>query len=135
MNRNKPILDDFVEILDDMDGEEWNQLDIGEKINNLKTELRKQQKILMVIDYNKKHTIYEYLKRLDENKKGKMKASKEAAQLIFIDCLPYRARTIQYWANFWLQHNYLPMSCQEKHKKTIRLIDNEDIVGECHAWI
>ncbi|GET51334.1 kinase-like domain-containing protein [Rhizophagus irregularis DAOM 181602=DAOM 197198] len=63
---------------------------------------------------NRTHAIYEYLKRLGKNGKGKMKASKEAAQLIFIDCVPYRARSIQYWANFWLQHNHLPVSCQGK---------------------
>ncbi|POG72245.1 hypothetical protein GLOIN_2v1773911 [Rhizophagus irregularis DAOM 181602=DAOM 197198] len=56
-----------------------------------------------------------------------MKASKEAAQLIFIDCAPNRARSIQYWVNFWLQNNHLPMSRQGKHQKTIRLIDDEDI--------
>jgi len=42
------------------------------------------------------------LKRLDKNEKGKGKVNKEAAQLIFIDCVLYKARTIQYWANFWL---------------------------------
>ncbi|PKC57357.1 kinase-like protein [Rhizophagus irregularis] len=68
---------------------------------------------------NRTHAIYEYLKRLGKNGKGKMKASKEAAQLIFIDCVPYRARSIQYWANFWLQHNHLPVSCQGKYQKTI----------------
>ncbi|CAB4417188.1 unnamed protein product [Rhizophagus irregularis] len=64
-----------------------------------------------------------------------MKASKEAAQLIFIDCAPNRARSIQYWANFWLQNNHLPMSRQGKHQKTIRLIDDEDIAVKCHTWI
>ncbi|CAB4491802.1 unnamed protein product [Rhizophagus irregularis] len=102
MNRNQTIPDDFVEILDDLDEEEQNQLNINERIKNLKTELGEQQKILTVTEYNKKRVIYEYLKRLDENGKGKMKASKEAAQLIFIDCASNRARSIQYWANFWL---------------------------------
>ncbi|PKY33513.1 hypothetical protein RhiirB3_452466 [Rhizophagus irregularis] len=102
MNRNQTIPDDFVEVLDDLDEEEQNQLNIDERIKNLKTELGEQQKILTVTEYNKKRAIYEYLKRLDENGKGKMKASKEAAQLIFIDCAPNRARSIQYWANFWL---------------------------------
>ncbi|CAG8762868.1 2910_t:CDS:2, partial [Rhizophagus irregularis] len=69
-----------------------------------------KQKILTAAEYNRKRAIYEYLKRLGENGKGKMKTSKEAAQLIFIDCAPYRARSIQYWANFWLQHNRLPVS-------------------------
>ncbi|UZO29111.1 uncharacterized protein OCT59_022601 [Rhizophagus irregularis] len=135
MNRNQTIPDDFVEVLDDLDEEEQNQLNIDERIKNLKTELGEQQKILTVTEYNKKRAIYEYLKRLDENGKGKMKASKEAAQLIFIDCAPNRARSIQYWANFWLQNNHLPMSRQGKHQKTIRLIDDEDIAVKCHTWI
>ncbi|PKK59519.1 hypothetical protein RhiirC2_719764 [Rhizophagus irregularis] len=116
---NKPIPDDFEDVLDDMDEEERNQLDIGKRIKNLKTDLKEKQKILTVAEYNRKRAIYEYLKRLGENGKGKMKASKEAAQLIFVDCTPYRARSIQYCANFWLQHNRLPVSRQEKHQKTI----------------
>ncbi|CAB4481750.1 unnamed protein product [Rhizophagus irregularis] len=135
---NKPIPDDFEDVLDDMDEEERNQLDVDTKkpisltknpfltcIVFLMCIIRKQnknfyiqtncptapyQKILTAAEYNRKRAIYEYLKRLGENGKGKMKTSKEAAQLIFIDCAPYRARSIQYWANFWLQHNRLPVS-------------------------
>ncbi|EXX65481.1 uncharacterized protein OCT59_001857 [Rhizophagus irregularis] len=33
---NKPIPDDFEDVLDDMDEEERNQLDVGERIENLK---------------------------------------------------------------------------------------------------
>ena len=84
----------------------------------MKTELKEKQKSLTVIEYNKMRAIFEYLKRLD-NGKGKTNASVEAAQLVFIDCAPYRARSIQHWANFWLQHNYLPISRQGKHQKTI----------------
>ncbi|PKY17193.1 hypothetical protein RhiirB3_429742 [Rhizophagus irregularis] len=94
---NKLIPDDFEDVLDDMDEEKQNQLDVGERIENLKTDLKEKQKILTAAEYNKKCAIYEYLKRLGENGKGKMKASKEAIQLIFIDCAPYRARLIQYW--------------------------------------
>ncbi|CAB4429628.1 unnamed protein product [Rhizophagus irregularis] len=93
---NKLIPDDFEDVLDDMDEEERNQLDVGEKIENLKTDLKEKQKILTAAEYNRKRAIYEYLTRLGENGKGKMKASKEAAHLIFIDCAPYRARSIQY---------------------------------------
>ena len=137
MNKDKPVPDDFIEVLDDINDEkEQNYLNIGERIENLKTELKEQYKILTVIEYNKKQAIYEYLKRLDENRgKEKIKVSKEAAQLVFINCAPHRARTIQYWANFWLQYNHLPISHQGKHKKTIRLIDDKDIAEECYAWI
>jgi hypothetical protein len=135
MNNNKLTPDDFEDVLNDMDEEEQNQLDIGERIENLKTELKEQQKNLTAAEYNRKRAIYEYLKRLGENEKGKTKVSKEVAQLIFIDCAPYRARLIQYWTNFWLRHNHFPISCQGKHQKTIQLIDDEDIVKECHTWI
>ncbi|RGB33147.1 hypothetical protein C1646_762008 [Rhizophagus diaphanus] len=76
---NKPIPDDFEDILDDMDKEEQNQPDVGERIKNLKTDLKEKQKILTAAEYNRKRAIYEYLIRLSENKKGKMKARKEAA--------------------------------------------------------
>src|SRR3989337_1731396 len=88
MNKDKSTPDDFVEVLDDMDEEEQNQLNIVERIENLKIELKEQQKILTVTEYNKKRALY-------------------------------KARTIQYWANFWLQNNHLPINHQGKHQKTI----------------
>jgi len=75
------------------------------------------------------------LTRLDDNGKGKMKASMKAAQLVFIESGPYKARSIRYWANYWLKYNHLSVSNQGKHKKTIRLIDDEDIAKECYTWI
>ena len=59
----------------------------------------------------------------------------EAAKLVFIESAPHRAKTICYWANYWLQYNHLPISYQGKHQKTVRLIDDEDIVKKCHIWI
>jgi len=47
-----------------------------------------------VIEYNKKQVIFEYLRRLDDNGKGIVKASIEAAKLVFIKSAPYRVRTI-----------------------------------------
>ena len=94
MNKDKSTPNDFIEVLDNIDKKEQNQLNIVERIENLKIELKEQQKILTVTEYNKKHAIYKYLKRLDKNGKGKGKASKKAAQLIFIDCVLYKARTI-----------------------------------------
>src|ERR1044071_126021 len=78
INNNKQFPDDFEDVLNDMDEEEQNRLDIGERIESLKTELKEQQKVLTVInEYNRKRAIYKYLKRLGENRKGKIKASKE----------------------------------------------------------
>lgn len=135
MKKSQSVPDDFDEILDMDDDEEQNHLDLIEKIENLKTELVKQQKTLTVTEYNKKRAVFEYLKRLDDNGKGKMKASIEAAKLVFIEYAPYKPRTIQYWANFWLKYNHLPVSRQGKHQKMVRLIDEEDIAEECHTWI
>ncbi|PKY56457.1 hypothetical protein RhiirA4_476773 [Rhizophagus irregularis] len=105
--------EDENKILDDMENEYNNQLNLKEKIE----------------------TIFEYLRRLDDNERSKIKASIKAAQLVFIDSAPYKARTIHYWANYWLQCNHFPISCQGKHQKITRLIYDEDIVEECHTWI
>src|SRR5436190_56074 len=132
---NKPTPDDLTDVLDDAENERWNKLVLNKKIKNLKIELQKQQKELTVTEYNKKRAIYEYLRRLDENGRGKLKASNEAAELVYIEHAPFKARSIQYWANYWLQHNCLPVSRQGKHQKTIRLIDDEDVAEECYSWI
>ena len=41
---NEPIPDDFEDVLDDMNEEERNQLDVGERIENLKTDLKKKSR-------------------------------------------------------------------------------------------
>ena len=135
INVHQSIPIDFEEILDDMEDEEQNPLDLSEKIEDLKIELKERQKSLTVAEYTKKRAIFEYLIRLDENGKGKMKASMESAQLVFIESASYKARSIRYWAKYWLQYNHLPVSHQGKHKKTIRLIDDEDIAEQCYTWI
>ena len=98
-------------------------------------ELKEQQKLLTVAEYNKKRAIFEYLRRLGDNGNMKVNASVEAAKLCFIEHTLYRARVIRYWANYWLEYNRLPISRQGKHQKTIRLIDDEDIAEKCHIWI
>ncbi|PKB92116.1 hypothetical protein RhiirA5_387884 [Rhizophagus irregularis] len=119
-----------------MEDEEQNHLDLNKRIENLRIELKKQQSSLNVTEYNKKRAIFEYLRRLSDNDgKGKIKASVEAAQVVFIENTQYKARIIRYWAKYWLQYNHLPISRQGKHQKTIRLIDDEDIAEECHIWI
>jgi len=129
------IPEDFEEVLDDMEDEEKTQLDLNKRIENLKIELKEQKKSLTVTEYNKKRAVFEYLRRLGDNGNEKIKASVEAAQLCFIEHTLYRARVIRYWANYWLQYNCLPISRQGRHQKTIRLIDDEDIVEKCHIWI
>jgi hypothetical protein len=138
MKKSQSIPNDFDEIMDlddDDDDDDENYLNLTERIKNLKAELVEQQKTLTVMEYNKKCAVFEYLKRLDDNGSGKIKASIEAAKLVFIEYAPYKPRTIQYWANFWLKNNHLPVSRQGKHQKMVRLIDEEDIAEECHTWI
>ena len=99
------IPDDFDKILGDSENDEQdNQYNLNERIEILKKELKEQQKVLTVTECNKKRAVFEYLNRLDG--KGKQRASMEAAQLVFIESAPYRARSIRYWANYWLQHIY-----------------------------
>jgi hypothetical protein len=128
--------DDFLEVLDDMDDEEKDQqFDIQEKLEILRKELCEQKKNVSVVNYNKKRAIFEYLNNLDSNGKGKIKASEIASQLVYIDALPYRARTIRNWATYWLENNHLPFNHQGRHQKIIRLIDDEDTAEKCWTWV
>ncbi|CAI2185935.1 4271_t:CDS:2, partial [Funneliformis geosporum] len=101
MNKYQSTPIDFDEVLDDMKDENPNWFNLNVKIENLKVELKNQQKSMTVAEYNKKRVIFEYLIRLDDNRKGKMKA---------------------------INH-------QAKCKKTIQLIDDEDIAEKVHIWI
>ncbi|CAI2163844.1 10928_t:CDS:2 [Funneliformis geosporum] len=65
-------------------------------------------KELTVTEYNKKCAIFEYLKRLDENGREKVKAT-----------------SIQSPSN----------KSSRKSSKTIQLIDDENIAEECYSWI
>jgi hypothetical protein len=112
---------------------EVNKVDV--KLEILKKELENQHNKIKANEYNKKWAIFEYLKQLNENGSGKMKASLNIAQSFFLDGGIWKARQIRYWANYWLLHNTLPISHQGKHQKTIRLIDDEDVAEKCHAWI
>ena len=98
INKHKSIPDDFDEVLDDMKNEEFNHtlLNLKERVKNLKVELKEKQKSLTVTEYNKKRAIFEYLRRLDDNGNEKVKASMEAAKLVFIESALYRAKTIRY---------------------------------------
>ncbi|RIA88737.1 hypothetical protein C1645_825920 [Glomus cerebriforme] len=75
---------------------------------SLKKELESQHNKMKVTEYNKKRAIFEYLNLLNKNGGEKMKASLNIAQMVFVD---------------------------GKHKKTIRLIDDEDVAEKCHSWI
>jgi len=56
INKHKSIPDDFDEVLDDMKNEEFNHtlLNLKERVENLKVELKEKQKSLTVTEYNKK---------------------------------------------------------------------------------
>lgn len=132
--------EDFLDVLDDLDDdddgeEEDQQSNIQEKLEILKEELCTQEKNLSVVEYNKKRAVFEYLNHLDPNGKGKIRASETSSQLVYIDALPHRARTIRHWATYWLEHNHLPFSRQGKHQKTIRLIDDEDTAERCKVLV
>ncbi|GES93332.1 hypothetical protein RCL_jg21131.t1 [Rhizophagus clarus] len=72
INKHRSTPDDFEEVLDDMEDEEQAKLDLNERIEILKIELKKQQNSLSVTEYNKKRAIFEYLRRLSDNDgKGK----------------------------------------------------------------
>src|SRR5205085_10105507 len=63
--------------------------------------------------------LFEMLKRINkENGKGLIKASIEAAELVFIDSRPYKARCIRVWAKYWLQNSHLPPTFQGDRKST-----------------
>ena len=56
INKHKSIPDDFDEDLNDMKNEEFNHtlLNLKERVENLKVELKEKQKSLTVTEYNKK---------------------------------------------------------------------------------
>src|SRR5207253_1863050 len=89
---------------------EGNKIDV--KIKTLKKELESHHNKMKVNEYNKKRAIFEYLKLLDKNGGGKMKASINVAQMVFVDGGVWKARQIRYWAKYWLFHNALPISFQ-----------------------
>ena len=130
------IGDEILEGLDNI-GEKgsWKFDNTLQKVSTLKIELEKSHKKMSVIEYNKKKAIFEYLQRLDENGKGKMDASMEAAKIVFINAGSYKATMIRKWAAYWLKTGRLPPVYHGKHQKTIRLIDDEDIANKCKTWI
>src|SRR5437868_14643325 len=82
---NKQITqDDLDEVLDNMENEYNDQVDINKRIKSLRIELKKNQKKSSASEFNKKRAIFKYLRRLDDDGKGKVKASKKAAQLVYI---------------------------------------------------
>ncbi|CAJ0844064.1 14051_t:CDS:2, partial [Entrophospora sp. SA101] len=101
------------------------------KITELKEQLEKKHKEMNVIEYNQKRAIYEYLVLLDDKGCGRIDASLQIAKKVFIGAGPWKAQKIRYAANYWFLNNKLPMSRHGKHQKTVRLIDDEDVVGKC----
>ena len=111
----------------------WSNNSIDKKIKDLKVELDKGHNMIAG-EYNKKRSIYEYLKSVEKNKGNKVKSSLEVAKLVYVDGGPWKARQIRKITNYWLRYNKLLLSNKGKHKKTIRLVDDEDIAEKCQSW-
>ncbi|CAG8707310.1 15191_t:CDS:1, partial [Dentiscutata heterogama] len=51
----------------------------------------------------------------NNNSRGKIKASLEIVQKVFIDSGMWKARTIRYFTEYWLFNDKLPSSRHGKH--------------------
>ena len=88
----------------------------------------------MVFEYNRQRAVYEYLTWLN-NGCGKMKASEEAMQIVYIISKPYTAKWIRSLAKFYLNHQSFPVSCRGKHQKYHRLVNDEDVALNLQQWL
>jgi hypothetical protein len=131
-------LTDF-ELSDDDQNEQqsqrvWDNAHVAEKALELRERLLDKNN-LSAKDYLQFRAIYEYLVRLKAGGKGKMKASQEAASIVYMDAGPAQACKIRFLSTFWIENSTLPPSHQGKFQKTVRLIDDEGIAEACKAWI
>ena len=62
-----------------------------ERIAQLRDDLIKNGKMLMVFEYNRQRAIYEYLIRVNDGNE-KMKASEEVTQMVYIILKPYTTK-------------------------------------------
>ncbi|CAI2193355.1 10807_t:CDS:2, partial [Funneliformis geosporum] len=97
--KNQSTPEDFEEVLNDMEDEGQNQLDLKKRIENLKIKLKEQQKSLIIAEYNKKRAIFEYLRQLDNNGNGKIKASVEAYNCVLLSIHYIDVVTVTRWLN------------------------------------
>ncbi|CAG8680174.1 1811_t:CDS:1, partial [Ambispora gerdemannii] len=109
-----------------LDKEETMSIVLCEKINQLREDLLKNAQIFTAFEYNKRWTVYEYFVRLD-NGDGKMQASEEAANVVYVSPKSYTAKWIRALAKSYLYNESFPLSRCDRHQKHKRLVDNEDI--------
>lgn len=117
-----------------LDKKETMSVVLSEKINQLREDLLKNAQIFTAFEYNKRRTVYEYFVRLD-NGVGKMQASEEAANVVYISPKPYTAKWIRALAKYYLFYESFPLSQCGRHQKHKRLIDDEDIALRCQRWL
>jgi len=125
---------ELTESSNESDDNIWSNNIIDKKIEDLKVELDKGHN-MVAGEYNKKRSIYEYLKSVKKDNGNKVKSSLEVAKLVYVDGGPWKACQIRKITNYWLRYNKLPLSNKGKHKKTIRLVDDEDIAEKCQSWV
>jgi hypothetical protein len=73
--------------LDEMSDNEhlWDDVRIAERVSALKSQLANINRTCTAADYVKFRAIYEYLIRLKAGGKDKMRASKDAANLVYME--------------------------------------------------
>jgi hypothetical protein len=79
------------------------------KITQLREDLLKNVQVFTAFEYNERRAVYEYFIRIDDGN-GKMKASEEAAHMVYISPRPYTAKRIRSLAKHYLEYNSFPIS-------------------------
>ncbi|PKK60770.1 hypothetical protein RhiirC2_792843 [Rhizophagus irregularis] len=92
----------------------FNQDTLNDILSDTDSSDSESEVVCPLIKYNYKRVIFEYLTLLNNNN-GREK--------------------VDISLKYWLLNNKLPKSRHEKHQKTIRVIDDEDVAERCHIWI
>ncbi|CAJ0841352.1 9789_t:CDS:2, partial [Entrophospora sp. SA101] len=86
-NNPSSEINENLELIESSSGSDDNILSnnsIDKKIKDLKVELDKGHNMIAG-EYNKKRSIYEYLKSVEKNNGNKVKSSSEVAKLVYVD--------------------------------------------------
>ncbi|RIB05318.1 hypothetical protein C2G38_2219929 [Gigaspora rosea] len=108
--------------------------ELGDVIAQLQEDLIKNEKTLNAFEYNERRAVYTYFTRLYDGH-GKLKASENAARIVYINPNPYKYKRIRFLGNFYLRHESFLFSYHGRHQKCKRLVDDEDVALKCRQWI
>ncbi|RHZ73404.1 hypothetical protein Glove_231g8 [Diversispora epigaea] len=93
-------------------------------------DLLKNRQVFTAIEYNERQAVYEYFIRLSDSC-GKINASQEAANMVYISPKPHKSKKICILAKFYMHHKSFPLDNRGYFQKHKRFIDNEDIALKC----